>query len=263
MRQTNKDGEEREPLTKGPNIKGGERNVWPVASLWGRESMRKEALEMKNKNEEDEKEEVNRQKKGTSQLLWREARLRNGSFQGQRVKGSNHPLLICSQDGPGRSSPGCPWRWPERFWDSVTWDEPWGPGKRVLPLCPRYHFLVQVCSALPSVDQGWEREPDWIISSYHGVRRSGVGNLGMMSRPTKARATHFLSLNLIFPCCKWRLMLFLEVLWMDWSGRKTSANTKHCRHFRSYYDQICYLRTLHETSGHLHIKLKGKSVFIA
>lgn len=31
--------------------------------------MRKEALEMKNKNEEDEKEEVNRQKKGTSQLL--------------------------------------------------------------------------------------------------------------------------------------------------------------------------------------------------
>lgn len=31
--------------------------------------MRKEALEMKNKNEEDEKEEVKRQKKGTSQLL--------------------------------------------------------------------------------------------------------------------------------------------------------------------------------------------------
>lgn len=31
--------------------------------------MRKEALEMKNKNEDDEKEGVKRQKKGTSQLL--------------------------------------------------------------------------------------------------------------------------------------------------------------------------------------------------
>ena len=112
--------------------------------------------------------------------------------------------------------------------------------------------------SLSSVDQGWKCEPDWIVSSYHGARRSGVRILGMMSRPTKARATHFLSLSLIFPCCKWRLTLFLEVLWMDWSGRKISSNTKHCRHFRSYYDQICCLRTLHGDLGSLTYQIKGK-----
>lgn len=53
-------------------------------------------------------------------------------------------------------------------------------------------------------------------------------------------------------------MLFLEVLWMDWSGRKTSSNTKHCRHFRSYYDQICCWRTLHGDLGSLTNKIKGK-----
>lgn len=160
--------------------------MWPVTSLRGRESMRKEALEMKNKNEEDEKEGVKWQKERDKPVALKRHRLQNGSFQGQRVKGPNHPLLICSQASPGRSSPGCPWRWSECFWDSVAWDEPWGPEKRVLPLCPRYHILVRILQCpifcwsrlkawtwlnhlfLPWSKDEWSQKPGHEVSSCKG-----------------------------------------------------------------------------------------------
>lgn len=187
---------------------------------------------MKNKNEEDE--EQWRQKKGTTSCS-EENKATEWSFHGQRVKGSNLPLPICT---------GWSWQVQPRMSMEMTRAllgfcdlgmSPGVPGRE--PLCPRYHILVQVCSASAFC---WSLLRVWtLIESSLPTTESEGGEWSWkpghdVSVLQKGSEQLIFLFELIFSAVSVKADVSSGSPWMDWSGRKTSSNTKHCRHFRSY-----------------------------